>query len=338
MTHARLAHWGLLCAALALPGTAHAERRARALLRYQIASGVEHCPTDAELRAAVGARLGYDPFVAEGETGADLTVTSVHITRNGRTVHGSLVLTAPHPGQRDISSPAGDCREVVDSLATAMAISLDPASLTRAPDAAPEPTEPPAPKDEPLLEVPPRPTIMPTTPPASPPAAKGPRPRGLVTLGLAGTTELPGLAAVGELGIGFSWRALSAAIESNISTKGAREGEGSAPPTAAASFAGAALVPCLHVSIAFGCAVVRGGVVRAEGRDVEMPRRASLAYGSLGVRGGVEIPLSRTFFVRAHLELVVPVTPLRLVVDQQEVWTSPTLAGRGTIGFGARWP
>ncbi|HVH48156.1 MAG TPA: hypothetical protein VM925_37740, partial [Labilithrix sp.] len=121
----------LLLAIAVVPRDAHAEVQARARLSYVVEAGAETCPAEPEMRDLVAARLGYDPFAADAQQ-----EVVVRIGRRARGIAGAFELKGPKPGQREIASPGGDCREVADALATAIAISLDPASLGR-------PTPPP---------------------------------------------------------------------------------------------------------------------------------------------------------------------------------------------------
>jgi hypothetical protein len=82
------------------------------------------CPDQAQLRSAVVARLGYDPFVANATSTLYAT-----ITRNGRGLRGEIRLDDPGretPGVRQIDSFSGDCTELGKAMALAMSIAIDP--------------------------------------------------------------------------------------------------------------------------------------------------------------------------------------------------------------------
>lgn len=133
------------CQTLGLPARA-ANERAQAQLRYEREQGTESCPSEPDLRAAVAARLGYDPFVAND--GLDTIV--VRTRRRGTRLEGTIERIEPSRRQggrpTTIASLAGDCGELGASLAVALAIAVDPLSIAReAPprDAIPDTSPPP---------------------------------------------------------------------------------------------------------------------------------------------------------------------------------------------------
>lgn len=308
--------------------SAHADVQARATLEMQRSVGTERCPSESELRASVGARLGYDPFVVDASTRV-----LVRLEARERAIVGTLEVHGARAGQREIASPEGDCREVVDALATAIAIGLDPASLTR------PPSEPPPAPVEPAPTPTPPPTPAPVAPPpAPPPPPPPPAAREPVHLQASASAalllgELPGPAPGFELSFGARYRFVSAHVEGAFAARTSSHGAGEI----STSLLGASLTPCAHVSWLFGCVVGRLGALRGEGRAVDRPERAAVPYGSLGLRVGVTIPLVGPVFARAYGELGAPLNRVGFELDGTEVWTSPTLAARFGLGAGAQF-
>jgi hypothetical protein len=111
---------------LASPPAAGQERRA-ARLTVRVAPGLSACGGEVELRSAVIARLGYDPF----DPGGPLAVEVV-LTPRGARAHGRFSLGTPQDpraGRREMSAPAAECRELVLALGLSIALALDPAGV-----------------------------------------------------------------------------------------------------------------------------------------------------------------------------------------------------------------
>src|SRR5262245_34038263 len=103
----------------------------RAQLRYARGPGAERCPDDATLRAAVTARLGYDPFTAVAD--GDVTIITVAIARAGRGLRAVIDLEArgSPAGRRVLASPRPGCDDLAPTLELAISIAIDPLSLDR---------------------------------------------------------------------------------------------------------------------------------------------------------------------------------------------------------------
>lgn len=303
----------------------HAREPATARLSYAVAPGLERCPDERELRDAIAARLGYDPF----RTDAPREVAVRIGKRAAGGIDGALDVTGPRPGHREIASPGGDCREVADALAVAAAIAIDPESLNgpRPPDPEPPPPPPPPPP-EPIRTEPDRRPLVPATDPIVGRIAVAPE----VILG-----ELPAVGVGAVVSAGARWRWISGAIEGEATAPAEHLVEGGA---VTASLLTAALVPCGHHGIAFVCLVGRAGVMRAEGQGVARPARSSEPYGAMGARVGVEVPFpssSSTVSFLANAEVVAPLTRIALRLNGEDAWSAPGVAGRVAIGLGMRF-
>src|SRR5262245_34159142 len=83
------------------------------------------CPDEPELRASVRSRLGYDPFFPwAGQT------IVVHVAqRANRRLVGKVYLVDPEgraSPEREFTTSADECAELVETLALAIVITLDP--------------------------------------------------------------------------------------------------------------------------------------------------------------------------------------------------------------------
>src|SRR5437899_3138587 len=129
---------------LLVAAAARAEPAPRAHLVYVRDAGAGECPDEAAMRAAVAARLGYDPF---GER-ASLTV-SVMIAPSGRGLRAQIDLldaASEAAGSRALISARRDCVELASATVLAIAIAVDPLRATLAePEAAPVPALVPVP-------------------------------------------------------------------------------------------------------------------------------------------------------------------------------------------------
>ena len=134
-------------------------------LSYVLGRGAEQCPPEAALRRGVAARLGRDPFRAEG---AQLVSIRVEATRAGlaatvevRDAAGKAV------GTRTVASSRRDCAELAAAVELAVAIAIDPLSFNRPTSDRWE--EPPLPADR----IPPPPPFT-SSPPRDEPRAEPP--------------------------------------------------------------------------------------------------------------------------------------------------------------------
>lgn len=307
------------------PRAASAEEHPQARLEYTRGAGAAECPDEAELKSVVAARLGYDPFSPDAAR-----VVAVGVARQGSGLVAHLeVRGAAARGSRDLQSSTRDCRELIDSLAVAIAIGIDPLSLSRVPSSLPplpaaelkaaQPPEPPLPAAVPTVI-----DARPEKPRASDPvrlrASIGP----LVSFGAAPSTNL-GITAQ----VGVRWRAVSIGLEGRadfpVSQQAVDGGRVSA------SLLAATVLPCAHYGVLLGCLLGTFGALRAEGESVTTPLRETKLYAAIGGRLGVEIPLGSIFAIGVHGDLFAPLTQITLRLNDRDVWTTPAVAG----GLGA---
>jgi hypothetical protein len=310
--------------ALAVAGLVHVSlaraeggERPRVRLRYDRAAEASACPTEPDLRAAVAARLGYDPFV----TDATVDTLDVHVRKKGRGLEGSIERTTTSvtaPGRPTlIFSPARDCAELAASLAVALAIAVDPLGLGREEPPAPEPPPPPPPA-APL----PPPALAPKKAPPVP-APKTPT-RLVVAVGPAlsiGALPGPSFGVRAAAGVAHGW--FEAAVEGRFDPPVEAKG---ASGSVDASLVLGTLLPCFHYRFVVACAQVSFGALRGSGNDLDRTREANTFYAAAGARTGVEIPLGSHFAVRILAEGQVPLRPTRLEANDAPVWSTPPFA------------
>jgi hypothetical protein len=113
-------------------------------LVYGRAPGITLCPDESELRAAVRARLGYDPFFPW----ADQTIVVHLASRPNRRLSGKVYLVDSQgraSPEREFTTTADECSELVLALALAIVITLDPLHGSTASQASVSSAAPPSP-------------------------------------------------------------------------------------------------------------------------------------------------------------------------------------------------
>ncbi|WP_437827725.1 hypothetical protein [Sorangium sp. So ce1153] len=271
-------------------------------LSYTRGPGAEGCPEEQAFRDVVAAQLGgADPF---GEGSGRLV--EVVLARQGRRFLGKIALydsDGRRLGGQELASTA--CGALVEDVGTALAIMLRPARSAREPAPPPPPSPEPAPLEAaspPASEASPRaPAPVPAPPcapcqpaaPARPAARPGPSlawPRLQVGLGALLAEGIAPAPAIGFSGsIGARWEAFALSLEGGWHL-----------PVAAkpyhgrifgVSWLGGSLVACGHAAWFFGCGLGTAGRVRHFGM-ANFVGEAMLPSAGLGLRGGVEVPIS----------------------------------------------
>jgi hypothetical protein len=325
-------------------GAAHATPTAR--LVYARGAGAESCPDEAALRRAVAARVGYDPFFPWAGQTVVVRVWALHGRFAARVeiVDGDGVAR----GARELSSTENDCVELFDAAALAISIALDAAATEEpAPAEASTPSLVPAPPAPAPIE--PRPSPAPPSPEV-PPSTPPPPPRrtlfvGIDALGSWGTA--PSIAAGGAIFLGVRAGFLSGALELRVDAPAATT-VGPAGTTLVSSggslqggvvtswlYAGS-LVPCAHYGVASVCAVGMLGSLQGSGQAVESLSKSTL-FAAVGGRFAGELPLTQTFSLRAHVDLLGDLAPTSLKIDAY-AWTAPRIALSAGAGLVARFP
>jgi hypothetical protein len=94
----------------------------------------------------------------------------------------------------------------------------------------------------------------------------------------------------------------------------------------------ASAVPCVHIRVLAGCALVTAGALRAAGHGLVDARRVSVPYLALGARVRVAVPLGSRVALTLHSDLAAPLTQTELTVGGEELWTTPPVSL--TLGLG----
>jgi hypothetical protein len=227
-------------------------------------SGAEGCPDEQQLQRAVAERLGENPF------SSDASRAVVVRWRNQGGVFSSEVTvtgasSAP-AGSKRLTSTATDCNDLAASTALALALIIDPLSISRPPaQVEPELQPPPPPPPTPPLEEP-----LPPTPPAplvgvdEPALTRPPAPStgGFWLGGEAGVSadEVPNVSATVSFSLAVSWATGMFGGRATFVVPGSKAfDEGSV----AATVVGVGPFLCLGSSRVGGCAAVRLGATYA---------------------------------------------------------------------------
>jgi hypothetical protein len=342
---------GAILAGCLAPGAAMAVPAARLVMVQEAA--LTGCVDEADLWRMVVARLSYDPFSAG--SGSTLLVT---VARQNAALIGSVEVIDAHGisrGTREIAIESGRCDELLEALSLSLSIAIDPeaALAARAPDAELAPavaTEPPAPTPK-TLETPPRSALEPTQPRREAPARGSAEPRHSdrepqrpVTNSAVYALDAEAISMLGVAPVTAFGGALTARRKSHrwalgigaraLSGSGGVGADGDLRTTVAAG----QLEGCFQPGILEYCALAIVGATWARALDVELPHTDSAILVALGARVGLAAPLSQTWSLLVHAELVGVPAPVQAQVDERPVWTAPPLAGGVGLGLRRRFP
>ena len=316
-----------------------------ARLIYLRDAAAASCPDERVVRAAVAARLGYDPFL----TYATATMLA-EIRHAGTTFTASIKLIDEQHlvrGARELVISGKPCSELVDAMALSMSIAIDPLSLAgpRPPVEAPSIDSTPA---EVVFEGPTTSAaVEPAEPPKMPasliisrptmPAFAAPTRTALhldVGAGVlihVGTAPAPAVGAqlAGYLHIGRA--SIAAELRADLPATRAFS-QGSVGTSLTVGTVGV----CYNPGPWFGCAVGSLGALTASGIGISAPRSDTAAYSTVGLRAGAEVRLAPAFALRMHVEGATVLTAHRLIIDGNPAYTLPILAGSAGISAVAR--
>jgi hypothetical protein len=340
-----------LALALALTCSRSAWATPSAKLAYSRGPGAETCPDEDQLRKAVAARLGYDPFFPW----ANKTIEA-EITHTKRGFHGEVkVIDAAGllRGARSIDAASQDCGDMVRAVALAISIALDDLALDEpsSPSAAPSP----APAPEPTPAPPPTPAPEPTpTPPATPTPAKPKRfapDLWLAPVVTFGTAPAPAVGFHLDLRLSTGIVSLDLEAQADLPASGGASVAATTPGNPAevrTYLVLGSLVPCLRLPLTLsvagtttlyflGCALLTAGVFEESGVDVAVSSTGNAPFLAAGGRLGLEVPLSSRFFLLAHGDAFGILLRHTVLIDQEPVFTLPALGGRLGVGGGVRF-
>lgn len=283
-----------------------------ARLRYELDDPAGKCANEAAFRARVVSRLGYDPFREE----APLAL-HVRVVARGPTVRAEITSAQPGKpsGKRTLEDPR--CDALGETLASAVALVLDPVAGAAAP-ATPAPPADPAPAEDQPAATPLPPPAPRAEQPRDPTRSPAPEPPSFVPLVYAdfttGFSRTPTALIGGRIGAGLRRGSLSIAVEGHAETSPTAVAISSTDRVESSALSGA-LVPCGHVNVLQVCAVATLGAREVKALDVLNPRSQGAFFVVVGARGGVEIPLSGAIALRLHGGLGVPLLRTTYTID-----------------------
>jgi hypothetical protein len=298
-----------------------------ARLVYVRDPGAETCPDEAAIRGAVAARLGYSPFFPSA--GATMMV---QVSRDGEGYRAHIQLIGEDGvvrGTRDLAQPSPRCEDIVDTMALTMSLAIDPRSLV---EPAPPLLPPPAPAAAPArAPEPPKQEI------ADKSSAARPRPSPLhLDAGFGPGFWIGAAPSVSVSGVLFArlrgprW---SAALEARGDLPASRA---VAQGTVETWLGFGSLVPCFHLAPLLGCVVGSVGVLHATS-NVQASKQADALHAAVGPRVGAEIALRGDFALWAHLDALWTLTPERLQIGGQDVYSLPDVSFGITAGASVRF-
>lgn len=325
----------------ALPSIAAASPTSQLL--YSRGPGAESCPSEAALRSAVAARVGYDPFFPW----AKRTVVA-RMRANGTGFEESVSLVDENGlehGAREIHT-SGRCSELLEVTALEIAIAIDPQAL--APPVAKRPTTPaqPGPAEE----------TTPTSPPSLapetdhvPPAAARSTPANETTSSaqaparssaflegglLAAAGYGPSVVAGLALGAGWRWSRASVRLEGRVDAPSVhRFAEGGG--WVSAWLAAGSVVACAHQDVLYLCAVGQLGALLS--RSNVVAAGAAALWTAAGARFGTSIPLSPTLALSMGSDILAVPSPVRLELNHGDAWVGPVVAASLATGLEVRF-
>ncbi len=298
-----------------------AEAAPTARLVYSRSTEAATCPDELALRRAVAARIGYDVFFPW----APRTVVVAIVRRQESFVATvSLVDEAGiDHGAHELHTGAA-CVDLLDTVALAVAIAIDPTSSLAAPAATlRDPLPPPSPPDPPAM---PEPVAL-SPKPEAPSAALYALPTthletsfgALASFGMA-----PSPAVGTSLGVDVRWRYASLGVEAAID---APSGTAVGAATASAWVTYGAIVPCAYYGMLFGCAELQLGAMESFGGGVTDTHSQTTRWLAAGGRAGALLPLTSVLSLRPRADLVGILAPTELLLDGARAWKTSAVAG-----------
>jgi hypothetical protein len=283
------------------------------------------CPDEDELRRAVAARLGRDPF----DTHASGSVVAT-ITKTGSVLAGTVEVTneaGVSRGRRELSASAATCEEMASAIAISISIAVDPEHAL-----AGEPSEMAEETAKPAAPTPVEPTVEPTPARDVAPRRAGSLARARA-LSIAATSVwgvAPTLAWGGSVRFQkrFGWLALGGGALAVTSPSGP-VGE---VANLATTLAAGELEACAVQGIVEACAVGLWGATWARASDVARPRTDAGMFLAAGGRLGLFVPLSPSVGFFADASVLGVTSPVRATIDGAQVWQAPPLAVALAVG------
>jgi hypothetical protein len=269
----------------------------RASLHYVQEPAPAPCRSQRELEGRVIARLGYDPFA--GEAPLHLTAT---IAATERGLAATIRTEAPGapPRSRRFETAGTDCAELLESVALALALAIDPLSQLR-----------PA---ERRLVVTPRADDASTAPSA-------PALHASVGVGVFATVGLlPQPAVAGSLVGALHFAGWTLNLAAFVSPPWSTQLAG---VEVRSTTAGADVFPCLVAGRWSGCALVSVAAVWSQPIGVDATQTAVTPFVGIGARGSVTFSLTEVFKLEPWIQVVARPVGVSLLLHEQVIWSAP---------------
>jgi hypothetical protein len=201
-------------------------------------------------------------------------------------------------GHRALEAAAHECPDLIEAMALAISLAIDPVTASRRAQAPPRPKK----RWRPIIGA-----------------------GGGLSLGAA-----PRAAATTRLLLGLRWPRISLAMEGRFDPPASDEVGGNAEISS--WLAGGSLLGCGHHHWFFGCGVLTTAALRGEGRALVDARAHTLPYLATGLRAGSLVGLGDRWSLQVHAELLAALVRPTLTDNsgRVEFWKAPIPAG----GFG----
>lgn len=276
------------------------------------------CPSAAEFRSIVTARLGTDPFDAAAPDQVIVRIRPLGGAFEGRVewrdTSGSWI------GEQTFPLVASECSRLTRAMGFAVAVQIQLLPTLR-----PVPVP-----DAPVAVVPaPAPVEAPRSPPPSHRPAVAAGVEGMLAGGLS-SVPIPG----GGLFCVVAWPRYSAEItvaSSASATVRRSDGAGVSQSELLASAAACGLRGRWRL-----CAVADAGAVRMEGVNIDLPTSAVVPLVEAGARFGVRQAFGRRLFLDAHADALAVLDRWTARLDRVAVWTAPRFTAAFGVGLGVR--
>lgn len=331
---------GVVCWGASPSAASAEESRRRAALEYERRSGAQRCPDERIVRDGVAARLGYDPFVEEGQRRVRVIIrpksegagyrARIEVRREGDS----------EPGVRELSTEDASCGRLARTLIFTTSLLIDPASAQRGRE------RPDAPRravmaavlrvhdavdrgDSVLRAV--EESAADRENEASEPSGEASDDtasdpidvRGSIGAGLAGGTA-PTPSPVARLEVELAKREWSVRLGGRTEWPTTHDLEQGKLVT---SLTVATLDLCGRLEPVFGCGTVSAGRLRLAGEEVLDARAVGRTYTAVGAGSGVDLWPGENLGLRLQGRLYATVNPTRTFVGDERVWTTPVLSG-----------
>jgi len=329
MRSLRLAIFGL--AVFASPRLAHAASHYRLL--YVRDAGTASCPDEMELRLAVVARLGYDPFSPNasgalyariGQQDGELTGSVELVDENGMS-----------RGKRELQAPTGDCVQIGHALALSISIAIDPEQAAEHQRESATNLARPAPRQAPLPLSQDEEKAHDRQRDKPPPSRVSQRD----SLALSAIT-LVGVAPAAAFGgaLWYEHSLGSLALVAGARFASAPSGDVRAGAALQLKLAAGDLGLCWLASPLEACAIGMAGASWVTGGQVRSPRTSVGPFVAFGARLALVAPLSKSVGLFAAGEGLGVTTRVRAEVDGARVWDALPLAAGLVLGARLRFP